>query len=486
MMNAIQETLHRLGQRYAIQEALLLHRSVGAVIWPWIESFDRKWGFDSAFQPAQKVTAKGTNGEVAPIALIDTYGLGLIRIILGLRERLERLTENEIHYFLQKVRWEHQESLYHHAFPRQVWHDLEILQKNIEFEVSIEGQPISPEWLQKQVIARGFAKFLNETLPEILKEVENELASRATAMLKEKRYFEAVAVAERGYEACNKLEFHLNSFRECNDRLLALRHLPDEFWPEIEWSALGERVQKAQGQLGQVFASLIVPFMDKPRPAALPDYFGRSVSFLVNEAHEALVHGNEDNFKRYFPLLFIGSLASRDRVIQDYKNVPNPNYVFAHSTEPIMNILALSGLALIYSELDNKPFWQVVEDCWNTHLTKFQNSEQLCQLISLATKDRVWMPKGAWNLLRTNWKLTLERKLRETGFLGRRRNVITGKLPSPPNHSSQFIDRLTRHGFDNLFVDAEDIFIAHYLAHRPEAASLKVGSQCRTSYKRME
>jgi hypothetical protein len=473
ILNTAQTIMHYLGQRYAVNEALLLHRSIGAVIWPWIKNLESKWGFDSAFEPKHEVGSKGIKNTIAPIALIDNHGSGLTHVILGLQERLENLTENHIDTFLQKVDWKRRESLYHEPFPNQVWSELEQLQGYIEFEVNVEGHAISPAWLQKQIVARGFTHFLNDALPAIVKELENGIANKAQALLKEERFFEAGAIGDRGLEVCHKMEIHIQSFGECYDRLVALRRVPDGLWPEIDWKGLCERVHQVQRQLIDVFAALLIALMNKPRPVELPDYFGHAFTVLISEIHLALMRGDEETFKRYFPLVKSGAWAAHDRVVEEYKKVPNGQYIFAHSTEPIINILAISGLALIYSELQGKAFWEVVEKCWNDEMRERKNVGEFMELLSYATNNRTWKAKGAWNLLRVNWKQALEHKLQELGYLGRYYNTITRKMPPSPQNSSQLIRRLTRHGFDTLFAEPEDIFIAHFLAQHPQAKDVE-------------
>lgn len=476
VLNAVQIILRSLGENYAVQEALLLHRSVGEIVWNWIEAIDPEEEQQSLFKIPSIVNSKNANSDSAPFALIDFHGLGLVNIILGLSSCLPNFDPGQIESFLKKVNWRKRDTLYRNSNPQEVWRELESLQENIEFEISIEGYAVSPAWLQQQTMARGLSCFLRTSLFDIVQEVE-EFAHKSVRLLNEKHYFAAAVISQRGLEVCDKIHTHLDSFQKCNTRFESLNHQFEEPWPKIDWDDLHDRTKKSRAEIVDTFSQLIIPFLSQKRPVALPDYFGHAYSLLVHEIYSAIVNGDEIAFKKYFPILLVATWGAHDRVLNEYLGVPNPQYVFAHRTEPIVNALALSGLALIYSELDGREFWQTVKECWDAEMKKRPKPQELCQLIGYSTKDRFMKGYGAWTSLRNSWKQVLVNLLREQGFLGRYYNPGTGELTPAPQHSSEFIKFLTNHGSDMLFSEPEDVFIAYYLTKCPEAKDVRWSRQ---------
>lgn len=472
IISCVQTSVHSLAQCYAVPEALLLHRSVGAVVWPWVKSLDPEWGLDSMFEGETIVSSTNTFHRSAPLSLIDSHGLGLINLCLGLRDCVINFRVEEIKTFLTNIHWDRRESLYRTSYPREVWGELEQLQTYIAFEIKIEGHPVSPPWLQQQVMARGIIAFLKATLLELMDELEQGFAHHSQSLLEEKHFLAAAASAQRGLEACNKIIYHLGAFHECADTLHDCFREINEDVPKIDWNSLDERVQKCRKSFVGIFARLVDPLKDKPRPITSPDYFGHAFTLLVDETHRAVIEKDGMSVKEYFPTLLIGAWAAHDRVLKEYQHVPNPYYVFTHKTEPIMNVLALSGLAYIYSELEGGDIWDFVKESWDSEFNGRENAHQFSEMLASAVNDRIYK-NGSWSHLRTSWKQEITKCLQDHGLLGEYYAPYDDERLQPSPHPSALIRRLAGQGSHMLMTEPEDVFLTYYLSERPEAEGIQ-------------
>ena len=75
--------------------------------------------------------------------------------------------------------------------------------------------------------------------------------------------------------------------------------------------------------------------------------------------------------------------------------------------------------------------------------------------------------------MRTSWKQDLENRLRERGLMEDMFARRFGSRQRRTRHASPIIRALARSQF--LFEEPTDVFMAVYMANRPEAASLDLG-----------
>ena len=288
---------------------------------------------------------------------------------------------------------------------------------------------------------------------------------------------QAAQIAIRGLEAVHKVESHLQGFEELINHLHGMRRVDDGVWRLPDWEALHGEVVSVRREIVFEFVRVGALFLLEERHDTLPDFGGHAFSLASNEIVRALEEGDEKEFERLFPIVMAVALSAFDRVMKEYneRNYPlmGQETRVAIALEPLKNLLAISGLALLYSEWEDKNFWTFTQQKWNEILATHHDVAGLCELLALAVNHSPFSPKGAWNILRVNWQRPLEEKLRAAGFTERHYDPIEGGLPPSPAHPSALIRCYTDHGHD-LFLGTqpEDYFAAHFLLLRPEASSI--------------
>jgi hypothetical protein len=155
-------------------------------------------------------------------------------------------------------------------------------------------------------------------------------------------------------------------------------------------------------------------------------------------------------------------------------------------TEPVEDLLTISGYALVYSELDKKNFWDVAKKYWEQHLSKVPDSGVVVRfLIGTISYRRSLFAILPRDLRRTAWTQDLMQRLRERGLS---RDLFGswsyGAREKRPTHSSALIRVLGRGSF--LGENPADIFLAAYLMTRSEASGVDAPTSVKDFRERMK
>jgi hypothetical protein len=145
-------------------------------------------------------------------------------------------------------------------------------------------------------------------------------------------------------------------------------------------------------------------------------------------------------------------------------------------TEPIEDLLHISGYALIYSELDGKKYWDTAKKCWDLYLNNHAKPKEVIESINAFAKFResvfAILPRAT---LRIGWQMKLERRLHDDNvFLDESYDPFTTGRRIRPKHASKIIQLIARGIMGTISYDGQDVFLAMYLANRPEFPGLQL------------
>ena len=210
-----------------------------------------------------------------------------------------------------------------------------------------------------------------------------------------------------------------------------------------------------------------------PNPVAgedIPDYFGQAFTFGVEACYQSCIDNDVARFKKLFPSVFIGSMVAFNTTREDTKDWQEQSKI-VFSSEPLTDLLEISGYALIYSELyQNKELWDVCKHVWN----KYMDQDETEQMIRLIVSTKIYrdslfliMPKG---ILRTNWEIRFRNKMIELGLMSQD-DIISFKEQTTVKHQSDLIKILASRG-GLLSIHPIDIFFIDYLKTQPAARGI--------------
>lgn len=455
--NGIQHTLATITNHYLVDEALRFFDGLSVLIREYVETAEENSDEERSFSYS--------------LALADVYGMSFISIELGCCERFDSLTVDFIRSILAKIQWNHSETIYLAEIPRSVLFELENIQERACFEKAVEGEILSPQWFFEQLVGAAFARFVSDTSTKIVDVLDHAFTEKIRLLLKGEKYLIAAQLIARGLEACEKANYLLSSAETCEKRLLQLRRTTDFSWTQVEWDALATRIEQTHEHLVIAFGQCAIDLSQTKHTDHMPDYFGHAYSVLADECYQAMATGNETLFRRIFPEYFSAALLAFEKLKSDFADW-NEEAKIIISTEPIEDLLQISGYAIVYSELDKKAYWRIVERLWQNYFDSPAKDERIRFVFTIANYRDTLFRITYRSILRTGWKQQLSATFREKNiadddpgipFRGRRRST----------HPSPLIRVLARSG-DMLFDDGSDVFLVAYMSKLPEAAGLNL------------
>lgn len=455
--NYAHHTLGALAGGFAVDEALHLFRKLAPPV----------------RQQAHLTELEGTDTEDGllklnyALGLTDIYGLGFIKILLGLSRRLEMVTAESLGMTVAELKWNEPRNLYAAGLPRSVTEQVEKLSKQLEFERSVEGRLITPLWYRQQTVARAFVQFIDKSCRDLLDELETSIADEAEALAKEKRSVFAAQLIERGFEACNKFAYHFATAKKCYESLLQLQKVKDDFtWPDIKWEEYYERIGRVRDRLVTAMTQIFLDLIRLPRSKHFPDYFGYAYALIAHECYVAMAKGNEERFKQLFRSFFISSWKTFDQ-LKTSERFDDPELQFGYAAQPIGDLLDLSGYAYIFTELDGNAFREQVDEIWNAYLEGVK--DQMSAVKRLALVARVQgaplSARFSRDEARQAWEYGLEGLLRDRGLLDRTPSSrYMYEEDEDSRHPSKLIREIIGRGM--LHYDARDVFLSEYIMQR--------------------
>jgi hypothetical protein len=461
LTNSFRNHLGGMGQCLAVAEALQLYRSVVPILRSQSSEEKIKTGDTSL---------KTTNR----LAISELYGVALINILLGLSNELEKLGPDSIEKLLRSIDWLKRETLYRRRIlPREVTEELESLVERFDFEIRIEGVVISPEWLQMEMIGFAFARFLDDLTSSLSREFEITFGNEVDAQLAGKNYVLVAQLVQRGLEGCEKLSKNFVQFQKLHNECMALNRSKEYEWPKIDWGVLQERIAELRIRLITALAKSSNELANLPEQDSWPDFFGHAYTILGEECFASMADGKEDLFQNVFPTFFNLVLRAYEKLRQKFLGDTRN---FQLSLDPLLDLMAMSGFAAVFAELDNKSFWRLVENCWNNYLSLYEDEgrrRQFIESLYIITEPDSSMRITPRDIMRTRWQQMFNRVLYSRGVV--RETAFWEHHGSRINHPSLLVRVFCNSEY--LSTKPEDVFLTVYICKRPESASLKKPSE---------
>lgn len=462
ILDNVQRAQSVLGENLAIDEALHLFRELGPHMKKVTSTEDSVAG---------AATKYDEDTQLARLSLIDVYCLGLISILLGLSKTLREVGPESFGSQMDDIDWHKSKSVYISSVPREVIKQLEYLQKRLVFEYEVEGKLISPPWYYKQIAAQGMVRFIERTSEGLIKQYEETFAGETDRLVSAQRYLNATQVIQRGLEACDKFIYNLGTIKAAFEQFSSFRRVQDTTWPSPAYEEIARRVLTVREQLISNFAKSSVQLAKMPSKQNWPDYFGQCFSVLAEECNSSMAQGNEKLFGQVFPAFFYATLAAHDRLRTDLAG-RSDEAALVFMTEPIEDLLHISGYGLIYSELDGKKYWDIVKGLWDRYLDNHPAPQETVGFINTIVDYRqsifAILPRAP---MRTGWQQRLEKRLREEKILSDDPDYpFMGESRTKPKHPSKIIQAIARGIMGTILHNGQDVFLATYISKRPEAS----------------
>ena len=316
---------------------------------------------------------------------------------------------DEIHHVVTTTDWDSPEieEVQIHG-PRRIWQAGQILLDQVRTEHVVEGRRITPDWFLRSTLASEYIHSLREfadTLPATLlpyvdgRPIGN-FSPEAQSM-----------VGAQALQMLSKAEFLSETMPVVAEALETLQqgHETDAS-PEIE--SLPEKI-------GDLRASVLIrlgPLLDQLRPEQAksdPDYFGQTLFTLLYHTEQAISDGNAGIVNGVFPSILSSSCKLYAHAISTYRP---PTYELTPAVfAPIIDVLDLSGLAILYETLRDDESAEPVRQAWKDWRDSNGDPEGVAGEI-LDIVDRTTGTLTPMSTMRMNWGTRLTEKVIECGF----------------------------------------------------------------------
>lgn len=409
------------------------------------------------------------------LGLVDLYGLALISIVLGLSRRIMLMSPESFGKCIAEMQWNRSDSIYENALPRPVIQIMEKIQKGIQFEIAVEGKIISPVWYQQQLAAQGLIIFFTKSIEKVTQELESSFIGEVELLIREGKFIIAAQLIQRGLEACSKFVSNFGEAKIFIEEFDIFQKIKDIQYAMPEWEKLNARVDLVRESLVIAFATSLNSLARVEPSANIPDYFGQGILLVAKECYDSMKSGNEKKFSAIFPAFFSACLSARDREFAQLE-YQDKNMRFIISNEPILDLFAISGCAIIYSELDSKNYWSFAKSLWDKYYASYKEGPVAVSKYFKATFEYSISMYAMLTLLyqhtplRLEWKRDLELNMQNRGLMKDRNTYyLREERSKEPKHTSAIIQALEK--FYEIY-SLEEIFLGLYIMKRPEAKEI--------------
>jgi len=342
---------------------------------------------------------------------------------------------------------------------------LEWLNNEIRFERLAEGRRITPDWYATQILGRCALLSVTDALTTMSRTTA-DLVAYAERLSEHNRHVLAATVTRGGLELCEKLTFHLPRLATLFDHATtAYRRDHDPQWPENLTEAGLQVAVTLKRRLLTIVPVLAEKLASRPRHPRLPDHFGRFYATLVDETFQALLNGKGDVYAGLFPTVAKVAISAFERLRQTLTS-GHPQVAVAKMTEPLVDLLELSGAALLFSELRGSDAMSLTRQMWDHFFAAQEDPQAAGKLfvMSLEIRQPLNLIDPGMMTRHNRWRL-VEQQLRSE-------DVATGLPEWKPNarptrdrrdHASPIVRVMARGGGHYRLYD---LFAAVYLADR--------------------
>jgi hypothetical protein len=405
------------------------------------------------------------------LAFIDSLGRLANGLLVGLMKHLDKRTCQDLTQEIANTKWSGKKSIYTSNLPGKILIRLETTKKGLDIEKAMEGHRISPDWYITTITTQQYLQELKAYYDYIKSLQDTVFKTNVEALMTGQKYLHAAHLTERWLEFCNKM-------LTCGAMLEKLvmdcegnKKVLDLPWPdfnfEAERAALTENDKQANDKLLELVP--ILAALPQPDLFELPDYFGQAYTFGVMAAFQAAHDDDVERLKKAFPAILIGTLKAHDLLLKETEGWSDESKII-FSTEPLEDLLVLSGFIKIYAELyDNAELWNICKNAWDRYLSATDATAIIKTLVAFTTyRDGVYkiMPKAT---IRHNWDVRLRSKLEELGLsVDPFPNPLSGSQTNV-SHASPLVRVIARRAEFMDFAPRAVFYTSYFKQH--EAAS---------------
>ncbi len=252
--------------------------------------------------------------------------------------------------------------------PRKVLKDAEDLFQRLKFELTVEGTIRTQQWYVMQIIAFSYAEEIRHTIQRITTTVKDEFVSPADSLIADKKALWASVWLQRGMEACHKAKNQIEALETKYTELKGYNITELQWYPSKADEALAE-IEADRVKIIYLFAEIVPELCVMPAGGNLPDILGQVRALLAEELVIMMGRKQEEGFKKLFIGYFNASITIERHFIKFAQQPGKDDYIHV-AMDTMLDIMDISGLAFLFSELDGTSYRGIVVSSWDTYFNQ--------------------------------------------------------------------------------------------------------------------
>ena len=347
----------------------------------------------------------------AGIAAVAEPPLFLTSLLLGWRQAIISWPD-EIRSTISATKWDSRrtKSVQIRGTER-VWFAAQRLLGEVQAEQDIEGKRVTPDWYLRLALADSCIRALREfadQLPDLLEEFTTPTLSQYSAVLE-------ATVGDQALQSLAKADFIAGEIPQTAAALKCLLAGNDP-QPAQEFESLTESIVNSRSAVLERIA-VAVKGLRPERSQSTPDIFGGAWFTLIHHTEDAIATGNMELVSRVFSSLLVSTLTLQNYVTSTYR--PPTYQGNAPAFDPVIDLLELSGLAMIYAVIRGDQSDTPIRRLWTEYLAASKqpvvDAKWFLDVLDL-TDGRPSPGISPRDISRTDWEIRLSNKIIESGL----------------------------------------------------------------------
>ncbi|KAB2881547.1 hypothetical protein F9K33_00375 [bacterium] len=348
---------------------------------------------------------------------------------------------------------------------------LEQLTSFIQFESKVEGKIITPKWYIVQLATAKYVEVVSESVNDAIKclfafsdNIRNLLSGSVFVA-------ESSFVRQRVLHVYWKIKSHLKTIKSQMEDFKKFKIQDDVVWPaDIFDQIIMEINSRSRNTIVEMSKSLS-PLVKLNLPETIPDLFGQAYFSVSQEVFDRMSKNDSDCFEDIFRAFFDASMDFKV-ILRESGNLQFYRQILV--SQPIIELLRLSGLCFIYTDLiGNSTFRDSCINTWDNYLAKISGGSNEVETNALKTIFEDYQNWKNDNSIKPNFQedyrrqIILAQKLDELGLL-KKEFQYPRSMQSQNSDWSELIRAVASlFHFNHLIIhDFSDIFVELYLGCR--------------------
>ena len=329
------------------------------------------------------------NSNTNLVLIESVISLSLRDYHLSFFNAVEFLTKNKFNGELKRIDWTNRSSLYKIKLPYQLNSFLEEYFTYIENEIFVEGKQITPIWYISQHITSEYLILVNNNFKKIIEQV----SIIVLPLLENYKNNHLIVsfISQCTLEIIDKIKYRIpiitNILSEFDSNDI---HKGSYKFTKIDSKTAFSQLDRLNDKFVLEIADNLMEIYSIKWKNNSPDIFARSFLIISQEINKSFLEKNFNKFQLLFPNFLKCCIYSFKTL---YKGRFQGKY--HHPFEIIyqfhIEVLQLSGLAFIYSELLELPYWEECINAWHKMELHKNEIELIISSYEYFTNVKAWL-----------------------------------------------------------------------------------------------